>query len=188
MDVPEGDGPETRASRLCGLFGSADLVGRFRHVSPEEVPEPQRSLLHHTRHMTATQERFHGGPVELQVLASTGAGQAYAREILLVGPHGRVVQHGVVRIDLEALPAATAARVIAAVEPLGRILAEAGIYCEIGEVDLLEVQPGPRLAEHVGRSRAWGRVARILIDDRPASAAATSRPRPAIELLEIVVP
>jgi hypothetical protein len=202
MEDPAGDGPEMRARRLCGLFGPPELVGVFRHVAPEEVPEPQRSLLHHTRHMTATQERFHGGLVELRVLAATGDGRQYAREILLVGPHGRLVQHGVVRIDLEALPAETAARVVEAGEPLGRILAQAGIYCEIGEVDLLEVEPGPRLAEHAGRSRTWGRVARILIDDavagggeaasfapsrpRPAMSPAPSRPRPAIELLEIV--
>jgi hypothetical protein len=198
------DGPETQARRLCGLFGDPDGVGSFRHVSPDDVPEPQRTLLDHTRHMTATQERFHGGPVELRVLASTDDGSAYAREILLVGPHGRVVQHGVVRIDLAALPAATAARVIEAMTPLGRILAETGIYCQIGEVDLLEVVPGARLAAYAGSARTWGRVARIFVDDRdgvsPASAElpaparprpavlpAPARPRPAIELLEIVV-
>jgi len=188
------DGPETQARRLCGLVGDSDLVARFRHVAPADVPEPHRTLLDHTRHMTATQERFHGGPVDLRVLATAADEGGYVREILLVGPHGRVVQHGVVRIDLAALPATTAARVVEATTPLGRILAEAGIYCEIGAVHLLEVQPGARLAEHAGPAVTWGRVASIFVDDRmgtsrprPAESIAPSRPRPAIELLEIVV-
>jgi len=179
------DGPEAQAVRLCGLFGAPDLVGTFRHVAADEVPQPHRTLLDHTRHMTATQERFHGGPVALEVLGSTAAGSSYAREILLVGPHGRIVQHGVVRIDLAALPAAIAALVTEATTPLGRILAEAGLFCEIGEVHLLEVQPGPRLAEHAGRARTWGRVARIFVNT--SIPPAPTHPRLAIELLEIVV-
>jgi len=181
------DGPEAQAVRLCGIFGPPDQVGAFRHVPPDEVPEPFRTLLDHARHMTATQELFHGGPVALRVLGSTAAGSSYAREILLAGPHGRVVQHGVVRIDLAALPAAIATRVIEGTTPLGRILAEAGIYCEIGEVHLLEVQPGPRLAEHAGPAQTWGRVARIFVDERSGESPTPTRPRLAIELLEIVV-
>ncbi|MFM9058255.1 MAG: hypothetical protein ACKOSQ_03855, partial [Planctomycetaceae bacterium] len=58
--------------------------------------------------------------------------------------------------------------------PLGRILVEAGALCEVGDVRLLEVVPGPHLARLVGPRPTFGRVATIAIAGRPA-----------IDLLEI---
>ena len=142
--------------------------------------------------MTVAMERFHGCDVRLRVVARaaprTDDSRAhrpdegwYAREILLETPSGAVVQHGIVRIDLANLDPATAAAIREARRPLGRILIEAGMLREVHGVKLLEVLPGTHLQEllHLEGSAApvYGRVADIQLDGRPA-----------VELLEIVVP
>jgi chorismate-pyruvate lyase len=129
--------------------------------------------------MTVAMERFHGGPVGLVVASSRlGDDGRYAREILLTTPAGRIVQHGVVRIDLARLPAATAEAIRRETTPLGRILLAAGLLCEVHDVSLLRIAVGPELAAVCNTAvpaETFGRVATITLDGRPA-----------IELLEIV--
>jgi chorismate-pyruvate lyase len=133
--------------------------------------------------MTVAMERRHGGPVGLRVVgersadACGAAGNWYAREILLVGPHGSVVQHGIVRIDLDAVGPAVAAAIRAGRIPLGRILLAAGLLLEVQRVALLAVEPGPHLRALLGGATGsvYGRVAEIVVNGRPA-----------VELLEIV--
>lgn len=169
--------PISRATSLVRLFvPHPDECARFTAVAAEHVPQPYRGLLDHHSHMTVAMERFHGGPAGLRVVATSAADHDawYAREILLTSPRGDVVQYGIVRIDLTVLEAPTAARVKRADVPLGRILIESGVLCQVQRVSLLEVDPGPRLAAWLGRERTYGRVAAILVDHRPT-----------IELLEI---
>ena len=165
-----------RAQELVGLFvASPPEFGGITAVTADRVPEPYRSLLDHPSHMTVAMERHHRAPVALRVVAeSSGPGSAYAREILLSRPGGGVVQHGIVRIDLAAVDAEAAARIRAHSAPLGRILVEAGALCEVGDVRLLGIVPGPHLAGLIGPHATFGRVASIAIAGRPA-----------IELLEI---
>jgi len=176
MSGRHGVHPASRAADLVGLFASPPAAfGTISCVSAAAVPEPFRSLLDHESHMTVAMERHHGGPVTLRVVAESAAPDGrYAREILLVGPAGRVVQFGIVRIDLRAVDATTAARIRAAAEPLGRILLDAGVLCSVGDVALLEITPGPHLMPFIGPQPTFGRVAAITLDGRAA-----------IELLEI---
>jgi chorismate-pyruvate lyase len=110
--------------------------------------------------------------------AAEGGATRYAREILLVRPDGQVVQYGIVRIDLAAVDPATAAAIRRAAAPLGRILIEAGLLCDVQRVSCLRIEPGPHLGGIVGeRGPLSGRVAEILVGGQPA-----------IELLEVVVP
>ena len=157
---------EDRALRLVRLF-SADPreFGSVSEVAAVDVPEPYRTLLDHHRHMTVAMERFHGGPVTLRVVARTppGADGGYAREILLSTPDGRVVQYGIVRINLAALPPSAAARVREESAPLGRVLIDAGVLCDIQGVRLLQILPGPHLASLLGTGATYGRVARIAV-------------------------
>ena len=138
--------------------------------------------------MTVAMERFHGGPVQLRIVGRAvdqeiGDDAAwYAREILLESPPGRVVQHGIVRIDLRSVAPGTAREIRDGRRPLGRILIEAGILREVHAVALLEITPGPHLERLFGPAAAptravYGRVADILLNGRPA-----------VELLEIVAP
>jgi len=167
-----------RAEALAGLFVQPPAAcPRFEGVRAADVPEPFRSLLDHGSHMTVAMERHHRGPVGLRIVAETaGPGDAYAREILLTGPGGDVVQFGIVRLDLSAVDAATQARIRAGVAPLGRVLLDAGTLCAVGDVALVRVEPGPHLGALIGPRPTFGRVAIIRIDERPV-----------VELLEVVV-
>ena len=175
---------EDRAEALLRLFARPNgplesgllAPGRVRAVDAAEVSEPARTLLDHDRHMTDAQERFHGGPVELRVLGVVSDGPNYAREILLSRSNGRIVQYGIVRIDMAVIDTATAASIRRADTPLGRILAEAGMLCAVGGVQLVEFVPGPRLADHLGPQPRFGRVADIRVAGVPA-----------VELLEVVI-
>lgn len=173
-----------RATDLARIFCPDGAgFGRIVAVLPEEVPDVPRQLLDHHGHMTVTMERFHGCDVGLSVLSETtpaAEDRSYAREILLSRPDGVVVQYGVVRIDLAAIPPAVAAEIRAGRIPLGRILLAAGLLCVVHHVSLLRIEPGRHLQEAFGSpadTTAFGRVAEILVAGRPA-----------IELLEIVAP
>lgn len=182
-----------RALELVSLFAEpGPSFATFRPVEREEVPEPARTLLDHTRHMTVAMEAHHGAPLGLRVVArardlgaSDGGNPWYAREILLLSPQGALVQYGIVRINLEHVDRTTAAAIRAARIPLGRVLINAGLLREVHDVSLLEVRPGPRLASLFGglpvpgvpSAPTYGRVAEISLGGHPA-----------VELLEIVVP
>lgn len=175
-----------RGLRLVRLFHPDP--GAFGHLAAADladVPPEPRGLLDHRAHMTVSMERRHGGPVGLRVVGERSgdeggaSGNWYAREILLVGPHGAVVQHGIVRIDLDAVGPAVAAAIRAGRMPLGRILLAAGLLLEVQRVALVAVEPGPHLRALLGASNGsvYGRVAEIVVNGRPA-----------VELLEIVAP
>ena len=197
---PDSRDPVARATALVRLFcGLADF-GECRSVTPEKVPEPARTLLDHRSHMTVAMERFHGCDVRLRVVAQADDGREhrpndgwYAREILLETPAGKIVQHGIVRIDLTHLDAPTARAIREGRQPLGRILIEAGMLRDVHGVQLLEIMPGPHLQDlfrltalgsagialpaGMARTPVYGRVADIQLDGRPT-----------VELLEIVAP
>lgn len=175
-----------RGLRLVRIFHRPpERFGRLRPIAAADVPCGPRDLLDHSHHMTVAMERHHGGPVGLRVVAEATAGHAgrtesgYAREILLIGPDGRVVQLGIVRIDLAAVGTEVAAAIRAGRTPLGRILISAGLLLEVQRVELLAVELGPhtRTLFAGAAGPAYGRVAEIVVNGRPA-----------IELLEIVAP
>lgn len=178
MSGAGGRDAASRAAELVSLFVSpAVAFGVIEAVPADAVPEPFRALLDHRGHMTVTMERHHGGAVQVRVLAERAAAPAdYAREIVLTGPDGRVVQFGIVRIDLSCVDAATAARIRAGAEPLGRVLIEAGVLCTVGDVALVRIIPGQHLLPLTGPHETFGRVAGISVDGRRA-----------VDLLEIVV-
>ena len=195
VSVPTGERADavTRALDLVRLFAEPGPgYATFRGVRREEVPEPARTLLDHTSHMTVAMEGHHGVPLGLRVVArardlggTDDKNPWYAREILLLSPQGALVQYGIVRINLTHVDRPTAAAIRAGKIPLGRVLINAGLLREVRDVSLLEVLPGPRLASLFGRlpvpgvpaKPTYGRVAEISLGGHPA-----------VELLEVVVP
>ena len=155
----------------------------MRAVEAANVPQPYRTLLDHTSHMTVAMERHHRETVSLrvvQVAEGSADGRGYAREILLARGDGLVVQYGIVRIDLSVIDNATTAAIRAAEVPLGRLLIEAGLLRDVHDVSLLEVTPRKGLCRLFGREACeptFGRVAEISLSGRPA-----------IELLEVAAP
>lgn len=184
----ESSDAAARAAVLAGDFWPAAEIAGMTPVEAGAVPEPSRSLLDHRSHMTVAMERFHRTEVRLRVVATVDRpdvpGAWYAREILLEKPDGTIVQYGIVRIDLGAVDADTAGAIRAGRRPLGRILIDAGVLRDVHRVALLAIRPGPRLAGVMrlpagiaADAPVYGRVADILLNGRPA-----------VQLLEIVVP
>ena len=179
MSSAAGEAAVSRGRDLVALFHpDTASFGSLRLADPEGTPAGVRQLLDHRSHMTVAMERLHG-PVRLQVVNhSTDSAGRYAREILLLRADGRVVQHGIVRIDLGRLAAETAAAIRAQTLPLGRILIDAGVLRDIHDVALLDIDPGPHLRRLFGvGTTTHGRVATIDLDGPPT-----------VELLEIVAP
>lgn len=182
MSGPRDHDGVTRALDLVRVFHpDAVEFGRISPQAAESLPDGPRRLLDHRSHMTVAMERFHGGPVGLRVVdRKDDARGRYAREILLTDATGRVVQHGIVRIDLGRLPPDSAAAIRSERVPLGRILLAAGLLCDVHDVGLLGIAPGPHLESLFGGDSGqdtFGRVATIDLDGSPA-----------VELLEIVAP
>lgn len=172
----------TRATSLIEVFHpEGDAFAQLQAVPAAEVPQPYADLLAHNSHMTVAMEQFHGGPVSLRVVAeremgADAGGRSYAREILLANGEGRIVQYGIVRMDLSPLPAASREAILNKTEPLGRILIASGMHREVQAVELLQVSPGPAFGQLMEAGEpCYGRVAEIRLDGRPA-----------VELLEVV--
>jgi chorismate-pyruvate lyase len=150
-------------------------------VRGDQLPEPYRSLLVHTHHMTVTVERHYGGPVDVTVLDARHDGDEYSRRILLeLRGTRRVVQFGIVQIDLSLLTAVVRDTIVGGKTPLGRVLIEHDVMRHIQPAGYFKVAPDPDLCRLFGLSEPtmlYGRLGVIFTDGRPA-----------IEVLEVLAP
>jgi chorismate-pyruvate lyase len=142
-------------------------------VAPD-MPEPYRGLLAHTHHMTVTVEAHYGSRVNVRVLAAGREGEQYRRRIVLT-LHGtdRIVQYGLVRINLGLLDPAIRTAVLEQKTPLGRILIEHNVLRRVEPTAFLRVEPGPTLLGHMGLAKPatlYGRTGVIFCNDQPAIA------------------
>ena len=166
---------------LLNLFPTADDFTSTDPVAPEEVRPPYHGLLVHEHHMTVTVEAHHGDRVNVVIHNRRHDGPYYARRIFLaLQKSGRIVQYGLVRINLRYCSPAVRAEIIAGETPLGRILINHDVLRRIEPTGFLRVVPGPELMNRFGLSEptpTYGRLAYIHCDGQPA-----------IELLEVVAP
>jgi chorismate-pyruvate lyase len=150
-------------------------------IPADDVPEPYYELLVHTHHMTVTVEAFYSSPVDVKVLATKQQGDEYARKILLTTrPESKVVQFGLVRIDLGVCSEPVRRAVVEGKTPLGRVLIEHDMLRRIEPVAYLRVTLSPKMAKWFGvpsESETFGRVGVIYTGERPA-----------VEVLEILAP
>jgi chorismate-pyruvate lyase len=165
---------------LFALF-PGEKVPVHTFLAGADVPEPYRGLLVHEHHMTVTVEAYHGGPVDVRILARRQDGSFYARKILLVHrASGKVVQSGIVRIDLDQCSQSVRDAILAGQTPLGRILIEHDVLRRIEPTAYLRIIPGPAPMGWFSLSEPtplYGRLAIIHCNGRPA-----------VELLEVVAP
>jgi hypothetical protein len=168
-------------STLYGLFPDADGIPAAEPIPSYEIPEPYRALLVHHHHMTVTVENFYGDRVDVRVLDSRIDGSTYSRKILLeLAGTKRVVQFGIVTIDLDLLSPVVREQIISQSAPLGRVLIENGVLREVHPTGYLKVSPHASLRESfrlAAPTPLYGRVGVITADGRPA-----------IEVLEILAP
>ena len=166
---------------LYNLFpDSADRPDAVE-VPAGDVPPPYHGLLVHTHHMTVTVEQFYRTPVDVKVLACRRNGNEYSRKILLTAhATGKVVQFGLVRIDLGVCPEPVRREIVEGKTPLGRVLIQHNMLRRIEPVAFLRVTLAPEMADWFGVSAGattYGRLGVIYTGDRPA-----------VEVLEILAP
>jgi chorismate-pyruvate lyase len=168
---------------LYALFPLAprESLPEFEIVPDDEVPAPYRELLVHEHHMTVNVEKHHGGAVDVRILARRHTGDIYARKILLaLHGTGRVVQFGIMKINLRYCSREVREEIVAGQTPLGRILIQHNVLRRIEPTAFLRVLPDPAMMKWFGLDkpvRTYGRLAIIHCDNQPA-----------VELLEIVAP
>jgi chorismate-pyruvate lyase len=171
--------PDLRS--LFALFPPADDVPGIRNVPAHEVPQPYHKLLVHKRHMTVTVEAHHGKLVNVRILDRRHVGEVYARKILLVTQQSqKVVQFGIVRIQLRYCSKAVRDEIIAGQTPVGRILINHKVLRRIEPTEYLEVTPSAAMMRWFGLTEpriTYGRLGIIHCDEQPA-----------VEVVEIVAP
>lgn len=159
-------------------------LGEFEALAAEDMPANYQTLLAHDDHMTVTVEAFHRSLVDVRVLDEHRDGDLYSRASLLARQtDGRVVQLGVMRVNLASLPPAVRVEIEAGRMPLGRILIRHNVMRHVRLFQLWRITPGEQLRRHLGAREAmhadpaflYGRTAGIVVDGRLCA-----------ELLEIV--
>jgi len=143
------------------------------------VPPPYEKLLNHHSHMTVTVEAFHDEKVDVVVHRAKRDACWYQREItLLTEQTKRPVLYGMVRLNVDLLNEESWRRIESRQVPLGRVLIEHNLMCDVELCALWKVQVGPTLGSLMQREvgdKLYGRTALIYCNGDPA-----------IELLEIV--
>lgn len=167
---------------LYRLFPDSPDRPEATEIPATEVPPPYHSLLVHTEHMTVTVEDFYSSTVDVRVLCCRRSGNEYSRKILLQlkNAKAKVVQFGLVRIDLGVCPEAVRNAIIEGKTPLGRVLIQNEMLRRIEPVAFLRVQLSQTMAEWFGvqpGTVTYGRIGVIYTGERPA-----------IEVLEILTP
>jgi hypothetical protein len=192
------------ATITAPFYPSLAELGEFERVEAGDMPEDYQTLLAHDDHMTVTVEAFHGSLVDVEVLREQRDGDVYTRASLLLRQSDRrVVQLGIMRINLAGLSHAVRREIESRRTPLGRILIRHNVMRHVKLFKLWRISPGPELVRHLGPFNAVG------WDEVPPAARSTvgaggtlSQPtkrciygrsagiivegRPSVELLEIV--
>jgi len=166
---------------LFALFPEANDQPSYEVIRPEAMPQPYRGLLVHEHHMTVTVEAHHGGLVDVRILARRQDGDLYARKIVLVHrATGKIVQFGIVRIDLSLTSPEVSEAIVAGDTPVGRVLIQHDVLRRIEPLTYVRLRGGPRQMAWFGQrepATLYGRLAIIHCDGQPA-----------VELLEVVAP
>ena len=122
-------------------------------VSPEELPQPQRTLLVHSGDMTSTLTRHHGEEIALQVLHCVEGPHWYRRHIVLkTSASGRPVEYGVMRILLPLLQEEARREVLAAQSPLGAVLARHGLAYRHSPSGFFKIRSNRLIEQYLGLS------------------------------------
>ena len=176
-ETPAVESPDL--ATLAALFYPAPVggglpaaLGRFERVEEESLPADARGLLAHHSHMTVAMERFHASPVDVEVLDRRTDGKHYSRKIRLRTQRGgRVVQFGIVRLNLDYLAPDVREEVVSERTPLGRVLINHGVLMQVRLTALWRIEPGPDLCrsfELAEPTVIYGRTAMIDFETSPA--------------------
>lgn len=128
------------------FFPTLAELGEFRLVAVDDMPADYQTLLAHDAHMTVTVEAFHNSMVDVAVLDEHREGDYYSRTSLLLCRKSRkIVQFGIMRIDLSRLPPIVREEIESRGTPLGRILIRHNVLRHVELHRLWRIKPGPEL-------------------------------------------
>lgn len=181
MSPEPSSGPPAIEDLVALFFEDSESLGNISEKSVEDLPESYAELLAHDGHMTETVERYFGSDVSVEVLDRRFDQPFYSREIILRRvTDQKIVQYGIVRLDVTFLEDDVCEEILAEQIPLGRILINHNVMREVQLSSLWKIEIGTRLSTIFtcpAGTITYGRTAMILLDGDPV-----------IELLEIVTP
>lgn len=123
-------------------------IPEVRAIPGEEMPEPYRGLLVHSRDMTPTLEAFHGERIHLRTLERREEPDCFCRLVVLTTDDtGRPVEFGAIAIHLEPFPPAAQELIRGCRCPLGTILADCEIPHASSPRAYIEVTPDTLMRE-----------------------------------------
>jgi chorismate-pyruvate lyase len=174
------EGPLRALRSVCaGLVDATSVALHCRAVDSSSIPDPYGRLLAHCDHMTETLRAYHGGDLSLHVCSERHDEPYYQRVITLSKvDQPKIVEFGIVRLDLSLLPKDVRVDVLRHKAPLGDILMQ---HVETRRVEPRWMLCFPnscplfRAYEPRMSGEAFGRLATIHCDGQAA-----------IELLEVV--
>lgn len=157
---------------LYDLFPNGADRPKPRPLEGAAMPQPYRRLLVHDHHMTVTVEQFYGDAVDVKVLDRRRVGDVYARKILLtLKGTAKVVQFGIVSINLTMLTPKVADEIVSETTPLGRVLIQNNVLRTVRPVSFFSADPCPTMCGWFGLERpetVYGRLGVIYTDHEPA--------------------
>ncbi|OWY69594.1 hypothetical protein B7486_19755 [cyanobacterium TDX16] len=172
--------PQAALVEFCSQFLGKDVdLSGATVVTSAEMPRVYRRLLVHNEHMTETLRAHHGEDVRLNVIKFETTPPIYRRYISLFLPEGdRVVELGMMKIDLRYATQDVRQQIVAQSAPLGELLVKARVMRRIEPKWYYRFDRTCKFLDDFGddqMTEAYGRLATIFCDNAPA-----------IELLEVV--
>lgn len=172
--------PSKELRLLLAFFGESQLP-LCRQIAADEVPEPYHHLLVHDRHMTETLEGHYRRSLVVRPYQVRRDGDLYGRKLdLLTAGNSLVILTGIMLFNFRYCNERVRDLILEQRIPLGRILAENNVLRQISTESFLRLDAADPLVARFGLPAprdAYGRVATIFCDERPA-----------VDLLEIVRP
>lgn len=167
---------------LCdGFFEELAWIDKAQSVEAAAIDPVARSLLAHKNHMTETLSEYHGEPVALYVHDDEKDGDRYRRKIeLTVDGGARVVELGVIRLDLSSVDGEVRSAIVKKKIPLGEILESHKVLTRVEPkwfVRFAHDSPVGRAFRPAPTSDVFGRIGLIYCNHKPV-----------MELLEVVSP
>jgi thioesterase domain-containing protein/acyl carrier protein len=139
----DSGGAVTDPSRLFWREGSSPTLDR---LDAWDLPETERSLLHHGRDMTTALAQYHRSSIGVRVLSKVEEGRTLRRVVALFRESDeQLVEVASIRIALDRFEPAARELILAAELPFGAVLDRFGIRYRGQLQSLLRVGPDPML-------------------------------------------
>jgi chorismate-pyruvate lyase len=170
----QGDTALAALRSICdGFIDSSSWLDRCEVVSPDALPGNIRRLLAHEQHMTPTLRDHFGGELRLEVLDHRQNSDEYARKILLWNNgagtgRDRLVEFGIVRMDLSSVSREAAEDIVSRRTPLGDILRTHGVLTRVRPHWYLRIPADCEISRYFDSQAVFGRLATIDVHGCPA--------------------